>query len=212
MADSALRTDNIGVGLWNAHWWDFLLRGLIAVAFGLVLFLLPGLSLLTFIMLFAAFAFVIGVLLLLQAVTIKDGRWWVRIIEGLIGIAAAASVILWPHITLLTFAYIIAFYWIFTGILDVITAIEARKVIHGEWLLIAGGICYHFVAGSSPPPAKAPKAPPPANVYVAAPMVPPPPPPAKDPGPAKGKPPAPTPPQMSRLDKSLLIGYILNCN
>jgi uncharacterized membrane protein HdeD (DUF308 family) len=140
MADSAVRTDNIGVGLWNAHWWDFLLRGLIAVAFGLILFLLPGLSLLTFIMLFAAFAFVVGIILLLQAVTIKDGRWWVRIIEGLIGIAAAASVILWPHITLLTFAYIIAFYWIFTGILDVITAIEARKVIHGEWLLIAGGI------------------------------------------------------------------------
>ncbi len=140
MADSAVRTDNIGVGLWNAHWWDFLLRGLIAVAFGLILFLLPGLSLLTFIMLFAAFAFVVGIILLLQAVTIKDGRWWVRVLEGLIGIAAAAAVVLWPGITLLTFAYIIAFYWIFTGILDVIVAVEAHKAIHGEWLLIVGGI------------------------------------------------------------------------
>ena len=140
MADSALGTDNIGLGLWNAHWWDFLIRGLIGIAFGLILFFMPGISLLTFIMLFAAFAFVVGIISLLQAVTIKDGRWWVRVIEGLIGIAAAVAVIVWPGLTLLTFAFVIAFYWIFTGILDVITAIEAHKYIHGEWLLIAGGI------------------------------------------------------------------------
>lgn len=146
MADSTITTGNIGMGTWNPHWWDFLIRGLIAVAFGLALFFLPGLSLLTFIMIFAVFAFVVGVMLLLQAVAIKDGRWWVRIIEGLIGIVAAAAVIAWPHITLLTFAYIIAFYWLFTGILDVITAIEARKHIHGEWLLIAGGIL-SFIVG-----------------------------------------------------------------
>jgi len=140
MSNGVIGTENIGLGLWNAHWLDFLLRGLIGIAFGLVLFFFPGISLVTFIMLFAAFAFVIGIISLLQAVAIKDGRWWVRIIEGLIGIAAAAAVIMWPHITLLTFAFVIAFYWIFTGILDVIVAIEARKHIHGEWLLIAGGI------------------------------------------------------------------------
>ena len=128
------------MGLWNAHWLDFLLRGLIAIAFGLILFFYPGLSLATFMMLFAAFSFVVGIIMLIDAVTIKDGRWWVRIIEGLIGIAAAAAVVMWPGLTLLTFAFIIAFYWLFTGILDVIVAIWARKVIHGEWLLIAGGI------------------------------------------------------------------------
>jgi uncharacterized membrane protein HdeD (DUF308 family) len=137
MVDSV---ENIGLGLWNAHWLDFLLRGLIAIAFGLILFFFPGISLATFIMLFAAFAFVVGIISLIQAVTIKDGRWWVRIIEGLIGIAAAAAVVMWPGLTLLMFALIIAFYWIFTGILDVIVAIEARKIIQGEWLLIAGGI------------------------------------------------------------------------
>ncbi len=140
MVDSAVGIENIGIGLWNAHWWDFLLRGLIALAFGLILLFLPGLSLATFIMLFAVFSFIVGVILLLEAVTIKDGRWWLRIIEGVIGIAAAAAVVLWPGLTLLMFAYIIAFYWLMTGVLDVIVAVEARKVIHGEWLLIAGGI------------------------------------------------------------------------
>lgn len=140
MVDSAIGTGNVGLGLWNAHWLDFLLRGIIAIAFGLILFFYPGLSLATFIMLFAAFAFVVGIISLLQAVTIKDGRWWIRIIEGLIGIAAAAAVIMWPGLTLMTFGLILAFYWFFTGMLDVIVAIWARKVIQGEWLLIAGGI------------------------------------------------------------------------
>ncbi len=140
MVDSTVSTGNVGMGLWNAHWLDFLLRGLIGIAFGLILFFYPGLSLATFIMLFAAFAFVVGIITLLQAVTIKDGRWWIRIIEGLIGIAAAAAVVIWPGLTLLMFGLILAFYWFFTGLLDVIVAIWARKVIHGEWLLIAGGI------------------------------------------------------------------------
>jgi uncharacterized membrane protein HdeD (DUF308 family) len=119
---------------------DFLLRGLIGILFGLILFFYPGLSLATFTMLFAAFAFVMGIISLLQAVTIKDGRWWIRIIEGLIGIGTAAAVVMWPGMTLMTFVLILAFYWFFIGILEVIVAIWARRVIHGEWLLIAGGI------------------------------------------------------------------------
>jgi uncharacterized membrane protein HdeD (DUF308 family) len=140
MVNSAVSTENIGIELWKAHWLDFLLRGLITIAFGLILFFYPGLSLALFTKLFAAFAFVVGIILLLQAVTIKDGRWWIRIIEGLIGIAAAAAVVMWPGLTLAMFGLILAFYWFFTGLLDVIVAIWARKVIQGEWLLIAGGV------------------------------------------------------------------------
>jgi len=140
MVNNIDKNDFIGYGLWNAHWLDFLIRGAVGIAFGLILFFMPGLTLLTFIMLFAVFALVVGIISLLQAVAIKDGRWWVRVIEGLIGIAAAAAVVIWPGLTLLTFAYVIAFYWIFTGVLDMIVAIESHKYIHGEWLLIAGGL------------------------------------------------------------------------
>jgi uncharacterized membrane protein HdeD (DUF308 family) len=119
---------------------DFLLRGLIGILFGLILFFYPGLSLATFIMLFAAFAFVMGLISLLQTVTIKDGRWWVRIIEGLVSIGAAAVVLMVPRLTLLTFGFILAIYWIVTGALNIFVGIGARRIIHGEWLLIAGGI------------------------------------------------------------------------
>jgi uncharacterized membrane protein HdeD (DUF308 family) len=140
MTNSAVGTENVGMGLWNAHWLDFLLQGIVAIAFGLILFFYPGLSLATFIMLFAAFAFVVGLISLLQTVTIKDGRWWVRIIEGLVSIGAAAVVLMVPRLTLLTFGFILAIYWIVTGALNIFVGIGARRIIHGEWLLIAGGI------------------------------------------------------------------------
>jgi uncharacterized membrane protein HdeD (DUF308 family) len=68
--------EDIGFGSWNVSWWDVGLRALIAILFGLALLFWPGFSLMTFIYLFAGFAFFDGILVLLQMVTIKDGRWF----------------------------------------------------------------------------------------------------------------------------------------
>ncbi len=134
---------NVGdqlTGAWRNMWWDMLLRGAVAIIFGLIVFFWPGLSIATFVLLFGSFVFVDGILLLLQAVTVKDGKWWVRLLQGLLSIAAAVAVFIWPGLTALMLLYIIAFYLIFEGILQVFAAIEMRKAIKGELLLIAGGV------------------------------------------------------------------------
>jgi uncharacterized membrane protein HdeD (DUF308 family) len=125
---------------WRSLWWDMLLRGAVAVIFGLLIFFWPALSVATFVLLFGSFVFIDGVLLLLQAVTVKDGRWWVRLLQGILSIVAGVATFLWPGLTALMLLYIIAFYLIFTGVLQVFAAIEMRKVIKGEILLIAAGI------------------------------------------------------------------------
>jgi uncharacterized membrane protein HdeD (DUF308 family) len=140
MANNNLMYEDMGFGSWGISWWDVGLRALIAIAFGLALLFWPGLSLMVFVYFFAAFAFFDGVLVLLQMVTVKDGRWFWRLLHGLIAIAAAAIVIVWPAITLLVFAAMLGFYWILTGILEVLVAIDLRKAIKGELLLIAAGI------------------------------------------------------------------------
>ncbi len=136
---------NINVGnmlqvAWSGIWWDLLARGVIAIIFGLLLFFMPGLSIAVFVLLFGAFAVADGILLLLQAVTIKDGYWWVRLLQGVVAIAAGAVVFLWPGISALALLYVIAFFLIFTGILQAVAAIELRKVISGEWLYFIGGV------------------------------------------------------------------------
>ena len=140
MADYTSTYSDMGFPSWNVAWWDVLLRGLIAIAFGLALLFWPGLSLKLFLLLFAAFAFFDGILVLLQAVTIKDGRWLGRLIHGALAIIAAAAAVILPGWTLVAIALLIGIYWIITGILQIAVAIDFRKVMKGELLLIAAGI------------------------------------------------------------------------
>jgi uncharacterized membrane protein HdeD (DUF308 family) len=147
MVDYSGTYSEMGFPSWNVAWWDILLRGIIALAFGLALLFWPGLSLKIFLLLFAAFAFFDGILVLLQMVTIKDGRWFWRLLHGLLALGAAAAAVLIPGWTLLVIALLLGFYWIFTGILDIVVAIDLRKVLKGELLLIAVGILSIIVGG-----------------------------------------------------------------
>jgi uncharacterized membrane protein HdeD (DUF308 family) len=147
MAENPVYTDTLGTPTWHVAWWDVLLRGLIAIAFGLALLLWPGLSLKVFVYLFAALAFFDGILVLLQMVTIRDGKWLSRMLHGLVAIAAAAAVVLWPGLTLLSLAFLLGVYWIVTGALEILYAIDLRKVIRGELLLIAAGILSIIAGG-----------------------------------------------------------------
>ncbi len=147
MVDYIGTYEDMGFTSWKVAWWDVLLRGLIAIVFGLMLFFLPGLSLKTFLLLFAAFSFFDGILVLLQMVTIKDGRWLGRLIHGIIALAAAAAVVMYPGLSLLMFVYLLAFYWISTGVLEILLAIDFRKVMKGELLFVAAGILAIIVGG-----------------------------------------------------------------
>jgi uncharacterized membrane protein HdeD (DUF308 family) len=140
MADNNVIYSDTGFPSWNVAWWDVMLRGIVAIAFGLMLLFWPGLSLAVFLLLFAAFSFFDGILVLLQAVTIRDGRWLWRVVHGVIALIAAAAAVLLPGWTLLAVAFLLGAYWIATGILQVATAIDLRKVMKGELLLIAAGI------------------------------------------------------------------------
>jgi uncharacterized membrane protein HdeD (DUF308 family) len=141
MAENVERDiENVLRWAWGGVWWDVLLRGVIAIVFGLLVFFMPGLTVAFFVLLFGAFAISDGILLLLQAVTVKDGRWWVRLLQGIVAIAAGVAVFVWPAISALTLLYIIAFYLVFTGILQAVAAIELRKVIKDEWLYVISGI------------------------------------------------------------------------
>ena len=67
-------------------------------------------------------------------------RWGVLVLEGLVGIAAAAVTVLWPAITTIALVFVIAAWAVITGALEIGAAIHLRKVISREWLLIVGGI------------------------------------------------------------------------
>ncbi|HJZ33378.1 MAG TPA: HdeD family acid-resistance protein [Hyphomicrobiaceae bacterium] len=123
------------------NWWLILLRGICAMVFGVLTFIWPGVTLLTLVLFYGAFALADGIFALSAAVTgnTPTPRWWLAIV-GLLGIAAGAMTLLWPGLTAVVLQVFIACWAIATGAIQVIGAIQLRKEIENEWLLIAGGL------------------------------------------------------------------------
>jgi uncharacterized membrane protein HdeD (DUF308 family) len=123
------------------NWWLVLLRGLCSVAFGVLAFAWPGITLVTLVLLYGGFALADGILAI--AAAIMGGRptprWWLAVM-GLLGIAAGVVTLLWPGVTALVLLMFIAFWAITTGVMQIIGAIKLRKEIDNELFLILGGI------------------------------------------------------------------------
>ena len=123
----------------TANWWALALRGLVAVLFGLLTFFLPGITLVTLILLFGAYALVDGVFNFIAFFRVASHHW-ALLIEGVVGIIAGVLTFAWPAITAFALLYLIAFWAILTGIFEIIAGIRLRKVIANEWLLVAMGV------------------------------------------------------------------------
>lgn len=125
-------------------WWLVLLRGLAGIVFGIIAFLAPLSSLAALIIVFGAYAFADGVVLIVSAIRRRDepeGRpTWALWLNGLVGIGIGLITLFRPAATALGLLWTIAFWAILTGALEIVAAVTLRKAIKGEWLLGLGGV------------------------------------------------------------------------
>lgn len=124
------------------NWWAVLLRGIIALLFGLTAFFIPQVTLAVVVSLFAAFALVDGIFSIISGIRArhKTDRWWVLIIQGLLGIGAGVLTFFYPGLVAIALLYLVAAWAIVTGITEIVAAIRLRKEIRGEWLLGLSGL------------------------------------------------------------------------
>ena len=122
----------------TANWWALALRGLVAVLFGLLTFFLPGITLITLVLLFGAYALVDGVFNLIAFFRVASHQW-ALLVEGVVGIIAGLITFAWPAITAFALLYLIAFWAILTGTFEIVAGIRLRKTIANEWLLLLMG-------------------------------------------------------------------------
>lgn len=130
---------NFRFGSITDFWWVVLLRGIVALLFGLAVFIWPGITLALLIMLFAVFALVDGAIMAVHALTVigRDSRWWITLLQGVIAIGAGIAALIWPGVTALFLLYIIAFYNVFEGVLQAVYGVVYRR---GGPMLIASGV------------------------------------------------------------------------
>lgn len=121
------------------RWWTIALRGLVAIAFGIFAMFSPGFAFLSLVLLFGVYAIIDGVLALVLASRQVQPRN-ALIARGIVSIAAGVVALVWPGITGVVLLFVIAAWAIIAGILEIVTAIQVRKQLEGEWLLALEGL------------------------------------------------------------------------
>ena len=119
------------------NWWVLLIRGILAGLFGVMAFTMPNLTLVTLVLIYGIYSFSDG----LTAIWVgaKARSWW-YVLLGILGMVVGVYTFIYPGITAVALLYLIATWAIFRGVFEIVTAIQLRKEIRNEWMLIIAGI------------------------------------------------------------------------
>jgi uncharacterized membrane protein HdeD (DUF308 family) len=118
-------------------WWAFLLRGLLALAVGILILLRPLDSIAAFALVIALWAMFAGMVDILDAFETRRAlkHWWVLLVGGLVGVGFGAAALVYYPILSLTFAVLWVALWLLaTGLLAVYAAYRLKQLeLHWGW-------------------------------------------------------------------------------
>jgi uncharacterized membrane protein HdeD (DUF308 family) len=123
-----------------AQWWVWMLRGVLAMLFGLLAFFLPGLTLALLILVFGIWAFVDGITHLVLALRAQSAHPWLHGLEGLMGMGVGMVAFFYPMATALALVYVIAAWAILTGMARVALAFLLHDTPSREWMIGLSGL------------------------------------------------------------------------
>ena len=132
---------------YNAYWWIFLLRGIFALALGILALGWPGATFTTLIVFLGAYLFIGGLFGIVGGIAARktNDSWGVFLFSGILGVILGILTFYNPFATGAALIYLIAFGAIMAGLFEMIIAIRLRKVIKGEgWYIFAGLITIFF--------------------------------------------------------------------
>jgi len=128
------------------NWGWFMFRGVLALIVGILALLYPFSAVTAFALVFAAFAFVDGIGLIISGIAGAANhkeRWWGLVLAGIVGVAVGLIYLLWPALSTISYALVLLMMvaaWAFVvGIGQISAAIRLRREIEGEWLLGLSG-------------------------------------------------------------------------
>ena len=128
--------------LLSRSWWMLALHGALALLFGILALIWPGITLLVLVSLFAAFALLVGAVTVAGALRNRtmDRGWWLMLLLGIVSLAVGVIAVFQPGATLFALVLLMAANAVVGGAIEIAVAIRLRKQIRHEWLLILAGV------------------------------------------------------------------------
>jgi len=122
------------------NWWLYVLRGSIAILFGLMALVWPGITVQVLVVLFGVYVILEGALAMaggFKKQTVKSR--WLLIVEGALGIAVGLAAFALPGLTAVALLIFIAVWAVLTGLVELAAAFSLRRQMAGKWVLGLAG-------------------------------------------------------------------------
>jgi uncharacterized membrane protein HdeD (DUF308 family) len=134
----------LGHQMYQRTRWSLLVRGLIWLALGILIFVRPLESVAALALVIAIWALVSGISQIVQAVEIRAAvaHWWLLLVSGIISVAfGIAAIRFYPGLSL-AFAVIWTAYWfLLSGVFSISMSLQERRMgMPWGWTAFFGGI------------------------------------------------------------------------
>jgi uncharacterized membrane protein HdeD (DUF308 family) len=127
----------------RAVWWLVLLRGILAILFGLFALFAPGVALLALVFVFGAYAILDGITAIVVGVRHRkeEPHWGWYVVQGVVSLIAGIVAFVWPGVTVLAILLVIAIWSIVNGVVQIVESFAMRRRGSSTWgWMLAGGI------------------------------------------------------------------------
>ena len=130
------------IELFARNWWVYVIRGCLALIFGLYAWFMPGAAMRTLLAVFGIFILIEAAIAIVGSIA---GRrysevWWIVLLEGIFGLFLGVLTLARPGLVAAMIVMLIAFWAIWGGLFRIVAAVRLRREMDNEWLLIFGGV------------------------------------------------------------------------
>ena len=124
----------------QAYWWLLIIRGVVAVLFGIMALISVEFTLLFLVYLFGAYVLIDGIMAIIASLQERrsSSAWWVVFLIGIVGIIVGVLSFIHPGNVALLIFYLVAIWLIVAGFFGMVSAI--LRATGTEWLSVIGGI------------------------------------------------------------------------
>jgi uncharacterized membrane protein HdeD (DUF308 family) len=119
-----------------AYWWVLVVRGVASMAIGLVALAWPGVTLASLIVLYGAYCLADSVIAFTGG---ARNRAWYPVFAGVCSLGAGLLAFAYPGLTAAALVFLIAGWAVVRGVLEIVMAIDLRRILDHELLLAAAG-------------------------------------------------------------------------